>query len=178
MLRQRHEAQLPWPITAVFVALVDVLGHGRWGAGLSLALPGEAKSAPAVGARYAQLRGRVLRRGRVVESLRPVAFTLQESLIDPPCRVRLRLRWRLEPLDDGSFVRLDVRFELCGAAPLRKRHWNAQIAAYCERTMTRLRARLEAAGRRQGAGVSGQMIGSNSMEAANTTSVKGTPTLR
>jgi hypothetical protein len=179
VLRQRHEAELPWPITAVFVAMLEVLARGRWAGTAALGLPGEAGGAPpAVGRRYSQLRGQVLRRGRVVECLRPVALTLNESLIDPPCRVRLRLRWRLEPLDGKSLVRLDARIELLGAAPLRKRHWNAQIDAYCGRMMERLRKRLEAAGEPQGAGVSGQMTGSSSMEVTNTISVKGTPTFR
>ena len=43
----------------------------------------------------------VFRRGKVLECLRPVSMTLQETLFDPPCCVNLRLHWRLEPLELG-----------------------------------------------------------------------------
>ena len=66
-----------------------------------------------------QQRGKVLRRGKVLAVLRPVSITLQETLLDPPCCVTLRLHWRLEPTDDGACVLLDARYSLNGAATLR-----------------------------------------------------------
>ena len=91
MLRQRHEATLAAPMTKVFSALVQMLARSRWASDERLAGAGRL---PRVGQTYVQRRGSVIRRGRVVECLRPVVLTLYESLFDPPCRVRLRLRWR------------------------------------------------------------------------------------
>jgi hypothetical protein len=139
MQRQRHEAQFAFPITPVFTALVDVVGKGRWGT----VLVGQG-SQPRSGSGYAQQRGKVLRRGKVLECLRPVSMTLQETLLDPPCCVKLRLHWRLEPLDSGACLLLDARFSLNGAASLRRRHWNARIHAHCERMLGSVRTRLSA----------------------------------
>ena len=100
MQRQRFEARHAAPITDVFTALAAMLARSRWA---SDRLLGEPDALPRVGQLYVQRRGGVVRRGRVVECLRPVILTLHESLLDPPCRVRLRLRWRLEPIDDGCW---------------------------------------------------------------------------
>jgi hypothetical protein len=138
-LRQRHEAQFACAITPVFAALVAVVGKHRWGAcALTPNVP------PRPGSDYVRQRGKVLRRGRVLECLRPVSMTLQETLFDPPCCVKLRLHWRLEPLDCGAFVLLDARFSLNGAASLRRRHWNQRIHAHCARMLAGVRARLAA----------------------------------
>lgn len=91
MLRQRHEATLADPITQMFSALIQMLAKSRWGSDQWL---GDADGLPRLGQTYVQRRGSIIRRGRVVECLRPVVVTLYESLFDPPCRGRLRLRWR------------------------------------------------------------------------------------
>ena len=94
MQRQRHETRLDAPITSVFSALIDVVARGRWGAArIVLDAP-----QPRPGCEYAQQRRTVLRRGKVLECLRPVKLTLEETLLDRPCRVQLRLTWRLEPV--------------------------------------------------------------------------------
>ena len=80
-------------MTDVFAALVDVAASGRWGA--ARLVLGAAQPRP--GCIYEQQRGKVLRRGKVLACLRPVSITLQETLFDPPCCVKLRLHWRLEP---------------------------------------------------------------------------------
>jgi hypothetical protein len=138
MPRQRHEAKLEWPIRTIFRSLVGVLAKGRWDK--SLALEAE-PCLPRAGLHYEQRRPTVLRRGRVVECIPPVSITLNETLFDPPCRVRLRLRCRVEPMERASLLRVDASFDLEGAAALRRRHWSARIHAYC----TRLLASLEAA---------------------------------
>ena len=138
MLRQRHEKQLACPITEVFAALVDVMAKGRWGG--SAVVVGTAP--PRSGCQYAQQRGKVLRRGKVLACLRPVSMTVQETLLDPPCCVRLRLHWRLEPVDSGSCVLLDARYSLNGAAALRRRHWYERIHGHCARMLGALEQRL------------------------------------
>ena len=140
MLKQRHEAQFACPMTHVFSALVDVVAKGRWGG--TLLAP---NMLPKTGSDYAQQRGKVLRRGKVLECLRPVSMTLQETLFDPPCCVKLRLHWRLEPLESGSFVLLDARYSLNGAASLRRRHWSERIHAHCARMLGSVQSRLDAA---------------------------------
>ena len=137
-MRQRHEAQLGSPLTITFAALIEVVARGRWGGAgvVSDAL------LPRPGCQYAQQRGKVLRRGKVLECLRPVSVTLQETLLDPPCCVKLRLHWRLEPLESGAHVLLDVRYTLNGAATLRRRHWHERIHAHCARMLAGVRRRL------------------------------------
>ncbi len=176
MRRQRHEIRLPAPITAVFPVLVCVLARGRWAA--SLAGGAGDVAAPSLGSRYEQQRGTVLRSGRVLECLRPVAITLEETLRDPPCRVTLILRWRLEPVDDGALTRLEARYVLRGAAPLRRRHWDGRIRAHCERMLSALGAGVAAALDQPSTGTSGHTSGSTSITVTKTTSVRGTPSLR
>ena len=92
---------------------------GRWG-GDALVV---GTALPHAGRQYEQQRGKVLRRGKVLACLKPVSITLEETLLDPPCCVKLRLNWRIEPKDDGACVLLDARYSLNGAAALRGREW-------------------------------------------------------
>ena len=174
MLRQRHEAQVERPMTETFAALVNVVGRGRWTRQLLL---DPADALPRHGTCYEQQRGSVLRRGRVVECIRPVSITLHETLLDPPCRVELKLRWRLEPVESGSLLRLEASFELNGAASFRKRHWNGRIRAHCGRMIAALKASL-AGEAGQESRVSGQKTGNSSIAATNVTSVSGSPTFK
>ena len=138
MRKQRHERRLACHMTEAFTALVEVVGHGRWG---GTPLAGEAPPLKP-GCRYEQQRGTVLRRGKVLACLRPVSITLQEVLLDPPCCVQLRLHWRLEPVNDGSCVLLDVRYLLNGAATFRRRHWRERISSHCTRMLGALEQRV------------------------------------
>jgi len=138
VLKQRHETQLGCALTEAFAALVDVVAKGRWG-GSALVL---GTTVPHPGCRYEQQRGKVLRRGKVLACLRPVSITLQETLLDPPCCVSLRLHWRIEPKDDGACVLLDARYSLNGAAVLRRRHWYERIHGHCARMLGALEARV------------------------------------
>lgn len=139
-MKQRHEAQFECSLTQVFSALLDIVAIGRWGG----PVPGFSVP-PKAGSGYVQQRGKVLRRGKVLECLRPVSITLQETLFDPPCCVKLRLHWRLEPLESRSFVLLDARYTLNGAASLRRRHWSERIDAHCRRMLGSVQGRLDAA---------------------------------
>jgi hypothetical protein len=133
--KQRHEARLDAPLTNVFSAMIDVVARGRWGGSAIVA----ATPQPRVGCQYAQQRGKVFRRGKVLECLRPVSMTLQETLLDPPCCVKLKLRWQLEPVEAGSCVLLYARYSLNGAASLRRRHWHERIDGHCSRMLAALR---------------------------------------
>jgi hypothetical protein len=140
MMRQRHEAHFAEPLTSVFGAVVDIAARGRWGAGTLMT--GAAQ--PRAGCQYAQQRGKVFRRGSVLECLRPVSIKLQETLLDPPCCVRLRLHWRLEPLEGRSHVLLEARYSLNGAAVLRRKHWQERIHGHCSRMLGAITRQLAA----------------------------------
>jgi hypothetical protein len=163
------------PITAVFAALVRVLGRRRWGA--DVALEG-VTGPPVAGRRYVQRNGAVVRQGRIVECARPVALTLYESLFDPPCRVRLRYRWRLEPLDGATLMLLDLRYELNRPAYLNRRHWCAEIDGHCRRLFAAVGSALVEHSAQGADGVSGQSIGSNTMTVTKTTAVNGRPSFK
>ena len=141
MLKQRHEIEVGCALTDAFTALVDVVAKGRWG-GSALVL---GTTLPNPGRCYEAQRGKVLRRGRVLACLRPVSMTLQETLLDPPCCVSLRLHWRIEPMDEGACVLLDARYSLNGAAALRRRHWYERIHGHCARMLGALEARVRKA---------------------------------
>jgi hypothetical protein len=138
VLRQRHEKQLGCALTDAFMALVDVVAKGRWG-GSALVL---GTALPSPGCRYQQQRGKVLRRGKVLACLKPVSMTLQETLLDPPCCVTLRLHWRIEPKEQGACVLLEARYSLNGAAAFRRRHWYERIHGHCARMLSALEARI------------------------------------
>ncbi len=176
MFHQRHEARYATPITTVFGSVLQVLALRRWAA--ESWFEGN-DSHPPVGRRYVFRNGTLVRRGRVVECLKPVLLTLYESLIDSPCRVRLRLRWRLEPLDSGTSVLLDARYELNSPAYLNRRHWREQIHGHCARLLIAVQARLVDADLDQGvAAVKGQKTGSNTMTVTKTTAVNGKPSFK
>jgi hypothetical protein len=132
MPRQEHEARYPDSMHAVFMALNRVLGKHRW------ALTGqldEANVLPKAGCRYARNRKSVMRRGRVLEVIRPVSLTLHETLYDPPCRVRLQLRFRVHSLAAESLLHLVLRYQLNGAASMRSRHWHDRLHEHCARML-------------------------------------------
>jgi hypothetical protein len=176
--RQSHQARFAAPLDAGVAALLKSLAKRRWAEG---GIEDPERFVPRVGTRYVNERGSVLRRGRVLECLRPVSVTLYETLFDRPCRVRLKLRWRLEPGDADSLLRLEARYDLNGAATLRHRHWRRQIAAHCERMLGFVTREVER-GRRQGAGATagamGQSQGKSSIVVTKTTAVSGKPSFR
>ena len=123
MRRQQHEAFLTGATGAVFAALCRTLAFRRWPAAF-LQLD---ESAPLQGRCYQYRTGSVHRVGRIVEVVRPVALTLKEVLHDPPCRVSVTMRWRIEPLASGCAVRLGATYRLNHAAILRARHWDERL---------------------------------------------------
>jgi hypothetical protein len=132
MPRQDHEARYPDSMHAVFLALNRVLGKHRW------AVTGQhddALALPTAGCRYARNRKSVLRRGRVLEIIRPVSLTLHETLYDPPCRVRMQLRFRVHSLATESLLHLVLSYQLNGAASIRSRHWHGRLHEHCERML-------------------------------------------
>lgn len=138
MLRQRHDALFAEPITQVYQALLRTLAFRRWTAA---GVAGE--DGPRPGLAYRFQTQTALRTGRVLELIRPVAVSLEETLDDPPCRVRLKLKFRIEPVESGSLVRLDLRYRLDKAAQLRPRHWHRRLYGHARRTLGFVRADLE-----------------------------------
>ena len=175
VLQQRHEARFASSMTVVFSELVRVLAKGRWGTATYLT---GTDQLPRRGHAYVLHRGSLTRRGRVIECLPPVALSLYESLSDPPCRVRLRLRWRVEPLECSSLVLLNTRYELNGPAYLNRRHWRARIHSHCVKLLAALEAGLGAGDDQGVATDKGQNTGSSSITKTNTTRVNGSPTFK
>lgn len=172
MLKQRHQARFASSMATVFTVLLRVLGRSRWASERWLAGPNQV---PQPGCAYARQHQDFSRRGRVVECRPPVALTLYESILDPPCRVRLRLRWRLEPADAGCLILLDAGYQLNGAAYLNRRHWRGEIHTHCKNLLSAVALGLEAHIAQGETGVNGQKIGSNNITVTKTTTVNGSP---
>lgn len=162
-------------MAAVYSALLGSLAPRRWAEGGGF---DETGIVPTVGRRYTNKRDRVIRRGRVLECQRPVSLIFYESLTDPPCQARLRFRWRLEPVEAGSLLRLEVIYELNGAATLRRRHWESRIEAHCGRMLRGVSAHLERTAADQPEGTMGHSHGKSSIVVTKTTTVSGKPSFR
>lgn len=121
--RQELSAGYPESVSRVFGALGRTLSFRRWGP-LDDML---AAARPEAGLRYRCAFGSVSRVGRIVEVTRPVGLTLKEVLHDPPCRVSLTLRCRVEPVSSGSRLRLNACYRLNRAAWFRKAHWDRRL---------------------------------------------------
>lgn len=127
--KQQLEVVFAATVNEIYIALGRTLAFRRWPASAQ-----EGVGAwPMPGSRYYWQNGAVLRAGRVVETVRPVGATLKEVLHDPPCRVGLTMRWRIEPLSDGCTVRLRVLYRLNHAAVLRARHWDRRLSLHFQR---------------------------------------------
>ena len=170
MFHLRHDASFAAPIASVYQALLAVLARRRWADEAWF----EREHRPVVGQQYVTRTGAVVRRGRVVECSQPVRLTLYETLFDPPCRVRLRLRWRLEPSDRVTALRLDTAYELNRPASLNRKRWREQLDAHCVRLHVATAAVVGDAVS-QPNGVSGHSSGNSSMTVAKTTKVSGSP---
>jgi len=122
----RLDSSIEGTVSDVFTALGRTLAFRRWPAAVEV----ERGCMPLPGCRYRYQAGPVLRVGRVVEVIRPVAVTLKEILHDPPCRVSLTMRWRIDPGPTGCVVRLRAEYRLNHASVLRARHWEHRLSAY------------------------------------------------
>lgn len=137
------------PVGEIYAALGRTLAFRRWPES-SLESP---NAWPVAGCRYRYHSGSVLRAGRVVEIVRPVGATLKEILHDPPCRVGLTMRWRIEPVADGCTVRLRVVYRLNHAALLRAGHWERRLSFHFRRQFGFLARNLGAASEARGVGL-------------------------
>jgi hypothetical protein len=124
--KQQLEGAFSATVNEIYLALGQTLSFRRW----PVSLHDGIGVWPASGTRYCFRHGTVIRAGRVVETVRPLGATLKEILHDPPCRVGLTMRWRIEPLRDGCTVRLRVVYRLNHAAMLRARHWDRRLALH------------------------------------------------
>ena len=138
----RGERMFEESIADVFVALVRMLALRRWdpGAGAFRDL-----QLPVRGREYSHSTESLQRRGRIVEIIRPVSVTLVETLVDPPCRVVLRQRWRLHSINAGTLLRLDLEYRLNRAARLRPLHWKTQLRRHTGRMLEYVQSNLDAA---------------------------------
>lgn len=139
MRRQELDAVYVGPLGVVFTVLCRTLSFRRWPPVSCLRTEG----IPAQGERYLCQSGTVRRAGRVVEVMRPVGLTLKEVLHDPPCRVSLTLRWRVDPLARGCRVRLGASYRLNHAAVLRAAHWDRRLEENFRRQLAFLALNLE-----------------------------------
>ena len=138
--RQQLEGSFRATVREIHAALGRTLAFRRWS---ESALDGLGDW-PIPGYRYRFRSGSVLRAGRVVEIVRPVGATLKEILHDPPCRVGLTMRWRIEPMTDDCTVRLKVVYRLNHAALLRAGHWDRRLSSHFRRQFTFLTRNLGA----------------------------------
>jgi len=134
--RKKIECTLEGAVNEVFESLGVTLAFRRWQPLVETAL------LPPAGCRYEYQTGSVRRIGRIVEIIRPVRLTLKEILHDPPCRVFLTMRWRIEPVALGCVVRLAAEYQLNHAATLRNRHWDRRLTAYFQRQLSFLNRNL------------------------------------
>ena len=176
MLELHHDAILTEPIAIVFTALLRVLGRGRWTnkAGLE-----EFTALPRSGFRYSARHNGRLRRGEVVECLRPVSIVVLETLQKPPSCVRVRQRWRVQPLVADTRLSCDLSASLNRIANLHRSHWEARFMREVGRLLDDVRSDLDAI-RAQGAtsGAFGHSTGRASIVRTNKRIVNGKPTLR
>ena len=138
--KQQLEGSFRATVREIHAALGRTLAFRRWP---ESALDGLGDW-PIPGSRYRFQSGSVLRAGRVVEIVRPVGATLKEILHDPPCRVGVTMRWRIEPMTEGCTVRLKVVYRLNHAALLRARHWDRRLSRHFRRQFTFLTRNLGA----------------------------------
>lgn len=171
MLRQKYRLELDAGLRDAFALLLIVIAEQRWA---QEEAPG---GAPPVGTRYAWRRGNRLRSGQVLECLRPVVLTLSEALLDPPCHLQLRLRFRCEPCTAGTMLQLEASCALNGAAMLRRRYWADELARYWDGLFRGLGRAIACQGEDEIA-CNGQNTGSSSITTVNATSVSGTPRRR
>jgi hypothetical protein len=136
--KQQLEGSFKATVGEIYTALGKTLAFRRWPA----SSPEGLGTWPPTGSRYRCQAGSVVRAGRVVETVRPVGATLKEILHDPPCRVGLTMRWRIEPLAEGCSVRLRVVYRLNHAAVLRARHWDRRLSCHFRKQFTFLARNL------------------------------------
>ena len=136
MLEQYHELRLAEPIAVVFAALVRVLARDRWA---NVAMLEDVTPLPRSGFRYSARRRGRWRHGEVVECLRPVSIVLLETLQRPPSSVRVRQRWRVQPLPSDTRLTCDLRASLNRIANLQRRRWMTRFDAEVRRVIAAVR---------------------------------------
>ena len=174
MLEQYHEARFAPSIALVFAALLRSLAQGRWA---NMAVYGETAVLPRTGFQYSSRYNGRLRRGEVIECLRPVSIVILETLQRSPSFVRVRQRWRVQPLARDTRLSCDLKAELNRIAHLHRRNWETRF----EREITKLLAAVRdefAQAHGVASGSVGQRIGNASIVKTNSRIVNGKPILR
>jgi hypothetical protein len=134
---QQHDLVVAGSTGAVFAALCRTLAFRRWPATVL-----SEDMLPEQGRRYSWQTGSVRRIGRIVEVVRPIGISFKEVLDDPPCRVILTMRWRIDPIAAGCGVRLGASYRLSRAAVLRRRHWDERLHIHFRNQFTFLAVNL------------------------------------
>ena len=177
MLEQHRELRVAEPIAIAFAALAASVSIGRWHSALD---EGRGSSMPREGCRYCFRMGRALRRGQVLECLRPVSLVLHETHTQSASRLRLRLKWRIEPIPDGTLIFGDIQAVLNGAALLQRRKWERLLDDESSRVLASVERRLGHLAHAQSAtrGPIGQSSGSKAIVKTKMTTVSGKPIFR
>ncbi len=177
MLEQHRELRVAEPIAIAFAALAASVSIGRWDSSLDV---GSGNSMPREGCRYCVRMGGALRRGQVLECLRPVSLVLHETHTHSASRLRLRLKWRIEPVPDGTVIFGDTQAILNGAALLRRRKWERLLDGESSRVLASVERRLGQLAYAQSAtkGLIGQSNGSKAIVTTKMTRVSGKPIFR
>lgn len=141
MLERYYEVRLSEPIAVVFTALLRALGRGRW---VTVAEYEQFTALPRTGFRYSSRTKGRLRRGEVIECLRPVSIVILETLQRPPSFVRVRHRWRVQPLPSDTRLSCDLEASLNRIANLHRRNWEARLDRDMCRLLGSVREELDA----------------------------------
>jgi hypothetical protein len=177
MLELNREARLAEPIAVVFTTLLRALGRGRWTSERSLEV---FTALPRSGFQYSARHHGRLRRGEVIECLRPVSIVVLETLHKPPSCVRVRQCWRIQPMPMDTRLSCDLHASLNRIANLHRRQWEARFTREVDKLLDDVRSDLDAAchAHRGASGALGQSTGSVSIVSTNNSIVNGKPTLR
>ena len=175
MLERYHEERLAEPIAVVFAALVRALARERWA---SVAALEDISPLPRSGFRYSVRQHGRWRHGQVIECLRPVSIVLLETLQRSPSCVRVRQRWRVQPLPSETRLSCDLKAHLNRIANLKRRRWIRRFDVELCRIVAAVRIDLDREAQRASAGTIGQSNGSTAIVSTNARTVNGWPTVR
>ncbi|HET9141938.1 SRPBCC family protein [Actinophytocola sp.] len=144
----RLETDIRGTADAVFAALVDLRGYGRWLA-RSSAFPGTTEISPGpvgVGTTYVESSSQGVRRGTVTEYQPPDSVTFHQPMTMKPNLlgvIDIRVRYTLTQAADSVHLRRVVTLTLPAALKLVQPVVLRQFRTESERTMRALKAFVE-----------------------------------
>lgn len=152
MTELRFEADIRATPEAVFDAVVDLRGYGRWLPN-SKAYPGttEVSDGPVgLGTSYTESAASGVRHGEITVFERPTRVTFRQPMTMKPALlgvIDIEVAYSFVPTPDGTHVERMVTMKLPAALVLARPIVVGQFRAEIERTMAALKTHLEASNR-------------------------------